>query len=174
LAFANLLKEFSTLYETYKDLVYNLSLQYLQSNEDAEEVSQDVFVRVYEKQSEFRAEAQWKTWIYRITVNKCLDFIKAKQRKKRSWLFPVQEHSHKNEASHFNHPAALMENKEALEQLLKAIHQLPDRQKDTVILLKIEHLSPEEVAEILQISEKALESLFQRAKGNLKKLLSNE
>jgi len=166
--------DFHTLYETYKDLVYNLSLHYLQSVEDAEEVSQDVFVKVYEHRTRFRKEAEWKTWIYRITVNQCLDFLKAKQRKKRSWLTLVKDPNGQKEASHFDHPGVLLERKEALDKLLKAIHTLPERQREAVILLKIEHLETKEVAEILEISEKALESLFQRAKGNLKKLLSNE
>jgi RNA polymerase sigma factor (sigma-70 family) len=67
----------------HKDLVYNLALSYVQNSEDAEEITQDVFIAVYQSISSFKAQANIKTWIYRIAINKSLDFIKAKKRQKR-------------------------------------------------------------------------------------------
>ena len=67
------------IYNEHSKMVYNLCLGYLHSIEDAEEVTQDVFIKVYHSISEFKNKSSLKTWIYRITINKCLDFIKAKK-----------------------------------------------------------------------------------------------
>lgn len=159
------------IYYQYKQLVYNVALQYVQNTEDAEEITQDVFMSVYEKVGSFRQASSLKTWVYRITVNQSLDFLKAKKRKKRfaflTSLFDDKSDTLKHDVTEFRHPGVLLEQKEALERLFSWIHDLPDNQKTVIILLKIEHLSQNQVAEIMNISTKAVESLFQRAKKNL-------
>jgi len=74
---------FETLYNTYKNLVFNLTLQYTQNYEDAQEITQDVFVSIHQSLSKFNKAAKLNTWIYRITINKSLYFIKSRKRKKR-------------------------------------------------------------------------------------------
>jgi DNA-directed RNA polymerase specialized sigma24 family protein len=72
---------FLEIYEKHKSLVFNVCLNYLQNQEDAEEVFQDVFLKVHDKIDKFEERSSLKTWIYRITINLCLDFIKAKKEK---------------------------------------------------------------------------------------------
>lgn len=162
---------FENIYHEYKNLVYNLALQYVQNAEDAEEITQDVFLTVYEKLNSFRQQSKLSTWLYRITINKSLDFLKAKKRKKRfgflSSIFHEESGELKIDVSDFNHPGILLEQKEEMEELFRLINELPDNQKTVLILLKIEEKSQNEVAEIMNISSKAVESLFQRAKNNL-------
>ena len=79
--------KFAEIYDQHKSLVFNLALQYVQNTEDAEEITQDVFLIVHEKLEAFRMEAKVSTWLYRITINKSLDFIKAKKRQKRFSFF---------------------------------------------------------------------------------------
>lgn len=162
------------IYNQHKGLVFNLALQYCQNKEDAEEITQDVFVKVFDKWQTFRKEADLKTWIYRITINKSLDFLKHKQRKKRSFitsLFGSDKMNEENLLPDFDHPGILMERDESLKILMQKTYQLPENQKTVIILLKIEDLSQREVAEIMKLTEGAVESLFQRAKVSLKKLL---
>jgi RNA polymerase sigma-70 factor (ECF subfamily) len=165
------------LYQTHKDLVYNLALNYVQNSEDAEEITQDVFLSVYQSMSSFKAQANIKTWIYRITINKSLDFLKAKKRQKRfshlTSLFFDNSSEIKFQESDFKHPGIIMEEKEAFMQLFKTINQLPDNQKTVLILSKIENKSQKEIAEIMNLSIKAVESLFQRAKKNIEKKYPN-
>lgn len=164
--------EFQALYHLHSKMVYNLALHYVQNTEDAEEITQDVFLSIFEKIGQFKHESELKTWIYRITINKSLDFLKAKQRQKRSFIFlPKTEMDFSNAVAEFNHPGVLMEQKEELAKLFSAINQLPEQQKTAIILLKIEQHTHAQAAEVMQVSEKALESLFQRAKGNLKRIL---
>ncbi len=162
---------FEELYNTHKRMVYNLALQYLQNREEAEEITQDVFVSIHESLKSFKAESSLSTWIYRITINKSLDLIKSKKRIKRfaffTSLFFRDEQQIKHEPKDFNHPGVLLEDKEALENLFKLINQLPDQQKTALILHKIESKTQMEVAEIMNISQKAVESLIHRAKTNL-------
>ena len=165
---------FETIYHNNKDNVFNLALHYVQNVEDAKEITQDVFMSVYQNLEKYRNEASISTWIYRITINKCLDFIKAKQRKKRfafiTSLFGDDQNL-KHDVATFEHPGVILEDKEALNKLFQQINELPDNQKTVLILSKIEQKSQAEVAEIMQISVKAVEALFQRAKNNLAKKL---
>lgn len=165
--------KFEDVYHSHKKMVFNLALQYAQNYEDAEEIAQDTFVAVHKSLPNLEENAQVSTWVYRIAINKSLDFIKAKKRKKRFAFFTNLFFDDGINIAHdtpvFNHPGVLLEDKEALAILFSHINALPDSQKTALILLKIEERSQVEAAEIMQISVKAIESLLQRAKANLTK-----
>lgn len=147
----------------------------VQDEGQAEDLTQEVFVTVYKSILSFNEKSSLSTWIYRIAVNKCLDHIRAKSRQKRSGLLtqlfyretgePITEHSD------FIHPGILAENREKSKFLFKAINSLPENQKTVFVLTHIEDLPQKEVAEIMNTSLKAVESLLQRAKSNLRKML---
>ena len=157
-------------------MVYNLALQYVQNQEDAEEITQDVFLSVHQNIGTFKEQSKHSTWIYRITINKSLDYLKAKQRKKRFAFITSFFHEGTNEIKHervgFDHPGVLLEHKESLENLFREINQLPDNQKTALILSKIENKSQQEIAEIMNSTPKAVESMIQRAKTNLSKKIN--
>lgn len=164
---------FETVYEEYKGLVFNLSLQYVQNYEDAQEITQDVFVSIYQSLENFNHQSKISTWIYRITINKSLDFIKARKRKKRlgllTSLFFDNSHELRHELFTFDHPGIELEQKESMERLFAQINLLPDNQKTALILSKIECKTQSEIAQIMNLSPKAVESLVQRAKTGLAK-----
>jgi RNA polymerase sigma factor (sigma-70 family) len=157
--------------------VFNLCLNYVQNYEDAQEITQDVFVSIHQSFEKFRNESNVETWIYRISINKCLDFIRARQRKKRFAFFYFiiggDETSSIKQLSEFNHPGIAMEQKERMAFLFNCINALPENQKTALILNKLEEKKQQEIAEIMQISAKAVESLIQRAKLNLLKSINN-
>jgi len=151
-------------------MVFNLCLQYVQNTEDAEEITQDVFVKVHDSLPGFQQASAPSTWIYRISINTALDFIKAKNRKKRFAVITSLFNSKndlENTSVTFEHPGIALENKEALQHLFSQLNTLPSNQQTAIILNKIEGKSHAAIAEILQISHKAAESLVQRAKTNL-------
>lgn len=163
---------FEKIYQSNKNLVYNLALQYVQNIEDAEEITQDVFLSVYDKLDTFQNKSKVSTWIYKITIHKCLDFIKAKKAKKRfgfitSWWDEKPDFP-KGEPVNFDHPGVLLEHKESLQELFRIINTLNEKQKTAIILTKIEEKSISETAEIMDLSPKAVESLLQRAKNNIR------
>jgi len=158
---------FELLYEKHAKQVYNLALQYVQNVNDAEEITQDVFLSAHKSLDKFRNESNHSTWLYRITINKSLDFLKAKKRKKRFFWFTSE--LSENDSIEFEHPGVLIENKEETAFIFSCINELPDNQKTALILNKIEQLPLAEIAGIMELSAKAVESLVQRAKTNLSK-----
>jgi len=167
---------FEFIFYQYQKMVYNLALQYTQNTEDAEEITQDVFVKISQKMDGFKNESSLKTWIYRITINTSLDFLKSKKSNKRSFfgLFKDDYENRQNEPVDFNHPGVVLEQKEEVMKIFSFINTLPNDQKTAVILLKIEGNSQQEAAEIMNLSQKAVESLFQRAKKNLIQKLNQQ
>lgn len=167
---------FKTLVDTWQNMVYNIALSILQNTEDAEDVSQEVFIQVYESISSFKGESKLSTWLYRIAITKTTDHIRKKKRKKR-FAF-IQSLYGKNDEQivdppDFFHPGISLENKENGAVLFKAIEQLLLNQKTAFVLSKMENLSYREIAEVMNLSESAVDALLRRAKDKLKKILKN-
>lgn len=167
---------FEEIYNQYKLLVYTIALNYVQNISDAEEITQDVFVKVHQSVDKFKSNSSLKTWIYRITVNQSLDFIKQKNSKKRFFMFGRKSENELeyNNSSNFEHPGILLENKEDAKLLFNTINTLPENQKTAFILTKVDGLSNGEVAKIMEVSISAIESLVFRAKNNLKEKLGKK
>ena len=155
------------LYKKHARQVFNLALQYVQNVNDAEEITQDVFLAAHKAMDKFRNESNHGTWLYLITINKSLDFLKAKKRKKRFFWFTTELTD--SDSVEFNHPGVLIEHQEETAFVFSCINELPGNQKTALILHKIEQLPLAEIAVIMELSPKAVESLVQRAKTNLSK-----
>ena len=166
---------FKSVFETHKDRVFNTVLSLLQHQQDAEDVTQEVFVRAYETMADFKGDAKISTWLYRIAVNTSINHLKAKKTKKRSG-FLVSIFGDKSEAKpldipDFVHPGVQLERRERATRLFKAIDDLSENQKIAFTLSKIEGLPYAEIAEVMKITIPSVESLLFRAKQNLQKSL---
>lgn len=167
---------YGRLLDDYQQKVFNTCISFVPNREDAEDIAQDVFVEVFNSISKFEGSSKLSTWIYRIAVNKSLEFIRKKNTKKRFGFMqsllgndtPIDRSSYFTE---FNHPGILLENKEKNEILFAAINKLPEAQRIVYTLNKIDDLSYQEVSEITQKSISSIESLLFRAKKNLQELL---
>lgn len=142
-------------------MVYNTAMGFVGDVTYAEEVTQDVFTKAYRKAGTFKGNSTVKTWLYRITVNTSLNQVKKNNRLR----FTEIEDIGKIE---YNHPGILLENKENAETLQLAINSLPETQKTAFVLGFIEDIPRQEIADIMETSLKAVESLLQRAKANLR------
>ena len=167
---------FRHLIQNYKDKIYNSCLSIVQNQAEAEDITQEIFVEVWQSVKKFRGDSKLSTWIYRMTINRSLDFLKTKKRKKNAGLISLFK---KNgvldpivEVPDFFHPGIAIENKESSKIIFAAIDKLPKRQKACFVLQNIENLSMKEIAEVMETSPKAVESLLVRSKTNLKKLLA--
>ncbi len=166
------------LYAVFKNRVYNTALSFLQDTAEAEEVTQDVFVKIYQSAARFEGKSAVSTWIYRITVNQSLSRLSYRNRQKRfGWIVRIAQEDRPLQPNidipHFDHPGVLLEQKENARMLFKAIESLPEQQKTAFILSFIEELPRQEVATVMDVSLKAVESLLQRAKVNLRKKLDD-
>jgi RNA polymerase sigma-70 factor (ECF subfamily) len=163
---------FRHLVATYQQRVYNTALGLLQQEADAEDIAQEVFIQVYKSITQFKGDAALATWLYRITVTKSLDFLRSKKRKKRFGFITNlfgSDNTPMYEPQNFHHPGVAMDKKEDAALLFEAISQLPQNQQTAFILNKLEDCSYIEIAEIMQVSAGAVDSLLQRAKQNLRK-----
>lgn len=167
---------FKIIVDTWKDMVFNTALGIVQSQEDADDIAQEVFLKVYESIQNFKGESKFSTWVYRITITRALDHLRKKKRKKRfafvESLFNKNDELI-NDPPDFIHPGILLEKKEDAQILLKAIAKLPQNQNIAFVLNKIEGLSYQQISEIMEMSESAVDSLLHRAKMNLRKMLEN-
>jgi RNA polymerase sigma factor (sigma-70 family) len=167
---------FEKLYHEYKTLVFNVALNYLQNVEDAEEITQDVFVKAYHSHNKFNQKSSYKTWIYRITINQCLDHIKQKKSQKRFFIYGKKSQNEQEylNSSTFEHPGILMENMEDAAILFGVINTLTENQKTAFLLSKLDGLSNPEIAEIMQLSISSVESLIFRGKATLQERLAEK
>lgn len=165
---------FKSLVATYQDMVFNTALGIVQNAEDAEDVAQEVFIQVFRSIDQFKGDARLSTWIYRITTTKALDHIRSRRRKKR-FAFITSLFSANDELVHepidFQHPGVALDRKEQAALLFRMIEQLPENQKVAFTLHKTEGLSYQEIADVMELSVSAVESLLFRARQNLRKLL---
>jgi len=169
---------YGKLLDDFQQKVFATCISFVPNKEDAEDIAQDVFVEVFKSINKFKGDSKLSTWIYRITTNKCLEFIRKKNTKKRFVFMqsimgnaiPMDKTSYFTE---MNHPGIILENKEKSETLFFAINQLPDAQKVVFTLHKVDGKSYQEISDIIEKSLSSVESLMFRAKKNLQKLLEN-
>lgn len=167
---------FKELVEKYQTMVINTCTGFLHDKSDAEDISQEVFIEVYSSLGNFRKEAKLSTWMYRIAVNKSLNFLRSKKR--RQWLQSVEDTFRTNRSDHIEpsdkkHPGIEMESKEEAMQLHKAINSLSENQRIAFTLNKYEDLSYSEIADVMNVSVSSVESLIHRSKINLQQKLLN-
>ncbi len=167
---------FKKLVDDYQVMVYNTALGIVQYADDADDVTQEVFIQVYRSVSTFKGDSKISTWLYRITLSKALDHEKKAKRKKRFGFVQSLFNGHEEvdgRQAEFEHPGVKMENKERAKELFNALKQIPDKQRIAFTLHKLEGQSYQEIAEIMNTTLYAVESLMSRAKVNLKKELKN-
>lgn len=169
---------YSRLLDDFQQKVFSTCISFVPNKEDAEDIAQEVFVEVFNSINKFKGDSKLSTWIYRITTNKCLEFIRKKNTKKRFAFLqsitgnaiPIDKTDYFTE---MNHPGILLENKELNATLFKAINNLPESQSVVFTLHKIDGKSYQEISEITQKSLSSVESIMYRAKKNLQNILEN-
>jgi RNA polymerase sigma-70 factor, ECF subfamily len=165
------------LVNNYQKNVIKTAFYFVANMEDAEDLSQEVFLLILKSISRFKKNASLYTWIYRITVNKSLEHLR--RQKRRNLLQTVGsfvKFSPDGTNRDDNKPATMdtrNEDKEKRKILDSAVNSLPENQKIAFILNKYEELAYKEIAEIMNLSHSSVESLIHRAKLNLQKKLVN-
>ncbi len=165
---------FKMIVDKYYQPVYQLCYRYLSNQEDAEEITQDVFIRLYNAASSYEPRAKLYTFLYRIAVNLSLNRIRDRKLKRFISLETLKNNREgvmdmRMQAG----PDKIIEQKENQEIIKKAIDSLPASQRTAVILKRYNELSYEEISEVMECSISAVESLLHRAKQKLKKKLNH-
>ena len=160
--------------DEYYGKIYKLCLFYLNNNgSEAEELTQEIFLKVFKKQSSFKGESGIYTWIYRIAVNTLINYIK---RKKIVEFFSFE--SIPEVEGEVADPAEQMEQdenqKQKLELFQACIKRLSNREKAAFFLFHYRELRQKEIAEIMETSVSAIESLIHKAMKKMKKCVKEE
>jgi RNA polymerase sigma-70 factor (ECF subfamily) len=161
---------FKELVEEYRQMVFRTCMGVLHDPEDADDVTQEVFIEVFRSVGKFRADARISTWLYRIALNKSLNFIRD-NRKHRALSLSGAPQSDALTGQGTDGPEEILQNKEKKMILERAIDSLPTKQKKAFVLNKYDDLSYKEISEVMKLSVSSVESLLFRAKQNLQKKL---
>ena len=164
---------FAALVRRFQDRIVSLAYRYLGSAADAEDLAQEVFLRVYRAKESYQRSARFSTWIYRIASNTSLNHIRGrKARRKVAGPMPSQDEGDADPADRDAPPPDERLEKDELAVVLRRIvDDLPDRQRIAILLNKYEGLGYEEVAAAMDLSVMAVKSLLTRARVNIKERL---
>jgi RNA polymerase sigma-70 factor (ECF subfamily) len=172
--------KFEEIYREYGERVLNLAYRYTANTEVARDLTQDVFIKIYKNLAGFQNRSQLYTWIYQITTNHCLNYLK-RERKRRWFTLLDQKVSELFSAGTLDHAARIVQNPQTPEQLLeksqreniirKMIHALPLKYRFPLILQRYEDLPIQEIADALSLTVAATETRIHRAKKLLIKKL---
>ena len=170
---------FGELFNKHKRNVINLSYRFVQNKEAAEDIAQEVFIKIYEKKFHFDPSAKFSTWLYKVTVNAAIDRTRKKNFFDRSLdkTETDQEGEGKALLETLSDPSAVspadfLASEEIKNLVQIEIQKLPEKLKTPVLLYQFENLSYEEIARILGITTKAVERKIHHAKEILRKKLS--
>ncbi len=167
---------FRMFVDRYQDIVLNTCNGFVHNSDDAKDLTQEVFLKIYDSIHKFRGDAKLSTWIYRIAVNKSLNFLRANKKARMIGNLDSIDYSN-NSALSVNHESdhkdSYLEQLQRSRILYAAINGLSKNQKIAFSLNKLDEISYNEIAEIMNISLPAVESLIHRAKLSLQKKLIN-
>jgi RNA polymerase sigma-70 factor, ECF subfamily len=171
-------ESFGVLVERYQEMVFRTCMGFLHNKEDADDLTQEIFIQVYQSLSNFKGESSFSTWIYRIAVNASLNRVRKTsknfliQRIESLWGTDKQKPIEIS-APESENPENLMIRDEYRVWVQRALNSLPENQRIAIILSKYDDLSQREIAEIMNTTEGAVEALIQRAKANLRERLAS-
>lgn len=167
---------FRELVENYQKMVVNTCFGMVHKIEDAEDIAQEVFIEVFRSIQKFRADSKLSTWLYRMSINRSLNYIRDNKRNK--WFQSFEDSVKSKNTLHENlinkntdNPEYKLENTQRANLLHAAIDSLAENQKIAFTLSKYEELSYQEISKVMDVSVSSVESLLHRAKKNLQKKL---
>jgi len=153
---------FSSLYEEHSRAVYYLTLRFLGDPQKAEDATHDVFLKAFRKMDQFRGEASWRTWLYRIAINHCRNLLQAWH--ERHIATSADETIWDTAAAPTDSPLRVLETKELGERIQKALDGLPDEYRLLLLLVADEQLTYEEVAALTEQTSDAVRGKLHRAR----------
>lgn len=161
---------FREMYDLYKYRVYKTACLMLNGDVNAEDVLQEVFITVYSKIYRLKSSKAFESWLYRITVNCCIDFL----RKHKPNLLPDEEFSEIVSEDTSKSPENSAVRNELSRELKKHIYELPAKQKSCLILFYYNHFTIKQIAEIMECTEGTVKSnLFKSKKALEKEILKS-
>jgi len=162
---------FAVLVDRYKNLVFTLSFKMLQNREEAEEVSQDAFIKVYRSLPKFKSESKFSTWLYKITYNTCLDRLRSKKRT--TQIVSVDDFGEKEVRTLIN-VLDTIEERERKQMIQNCLNLLPGEDSFLLTLYYFQENSLKEISKIMGINENNLKIKLFRSRIKLAGILKTQ
>jgi len=170
---------FEQLIENYQDKILNYCYRMLGNRSDAEDATQEVFVKVFRFISSFTGQSSFSTWLYKVASNVCMDFLRKHKRSDRQTVSLNQTNAEGEEfvlniEDETYAPYQAVQQTEAHRALHNALNQMKPEHRSVIVLREIEGLSYEEIARITGAAEGTIKSRINRARQILQKLLEKD
>jgi RNA polymerase sigma factor (sigma-70 family) len=162
---------YTQLVNRYKEKVYWVVRRMIPDHDEADDITQNVFIKAYQSLNNFKGESSFYTWIYRIAVNLSLNEIRRKKVRK---IFSLDDRETFELHSNDEHPLEKLEHEERKQLIQKAIDRLPEKQKKVFVLRYHEELPYEKIAKILNTSVGGLKANYFHAVQKIGEYLKNE
>jgi len=170
---------FSSLVVRHMDKVFSICYRYTGNHDDASDCAQDIFVKVYNNLHTFRFKSAFSTWLYRIVVNSCKNYVSKSSF--RNWNTSLSLSASGNDALYYadiadckGAPEAVFEKKEIQNLIMQAVQHLPGDMKMLIILRDFENRSYEEITGITGMKMGTIKSRISRARIRLKEMLKED
>jgi RNA polymerase sigma-70 factor (ECF subfamily) len=160
---------FEQLFHKYQERVYGTALRMMSNKEDALDLTQEIFLKAYQNIHKFKSTSAFSTWLYRLSVNLCIDELR--KRKRFANTVPLEEAVSQADA---NTPEDYAISKERERQVWKALNSLKEKERAIIILRDMEGLSYKEIAEVFRCSLGRVKSRLHEARQSLKAILETE
>lgn len=172
------MQQFEVLVDKYKDKIYNMARNITGSQQEAQDLAQDIFLLIYKNIGSFQGRSSLSTWIYRISINKCLDWQR-KQQRKNSFLHTLYRSTDQDQ--HID-PMEQLPNRqptpeeqyiknEQIRELRNIIQGLPEKYQKVIILFHYQQMTYQEIADVLELPVRTIETQLYRGKQKIREQL---
>lgn len=161
---------FAVLVDNYKDMVFSLALKVMKNREEAEEVSQDTFIKAYRSLKNFKGDSKFSTWLYRIAYHNCMDRLKKVARK---YNTDTIDEVVENKIRATDDVLQTIERKERAEMIKECLNELPEDERSILWFFYFEELSLKEITQVTEFSENNVKVKLHRARKKLLAVIQN-
>jgi RNA polymerase sigma-70 factor (ECF subfamily) len=171
------LESFERLIEKYQHVAYNIAYRMVGNEEDAKDITQEAFIKVFKSIASFREDSSFSTWLYRIVMNTCKDEL----RKKKLKVISIDRDIEVGESSvsfeipdHTYSPEVVYEKKQLHAMLSQALTDLPEQNRIVVIMRDVQGFSYEDIAECINIPVGTVKSRINRGRHMLREMITKD
>lgn len=162
---------FSVIVDRYQSKVYSTAFHYTHDQEEARDLTQEIFIKLYNNLQSYKSKASFSTWLYRIAVNRCIDWTRKKKLHTVSAIYDSSDEEidiYEVMADSGGGPEEALIKHENKDYIIKVVEDLPEIYKTVIILYYFQDFSPREISDITDIPKRTIETRLYRGKNLLK------